>query len=72
MEQIWVFPLTNVGQSRIVNGGGFIFTRINTGFPEHRASCARAFEMGKSGRTGKLEEQAATPAKVVLGFSWVR
>jgi hypothetical protein len=62
-EQLQVFRLTNAGQSRIVNGGGFIFTRINTGFPEHRASCARAFEIRKSGRSGKLEEQAVTPAK---------
>jgi hypothetical protein len=27
-----LFPLTNVFESRIVNGGGFVFTRINTGF----------------------------------------
>jgi hypothetical protein len=28
--------LTNVFESRIVNGGGFVFTRINTGFREDR------------------------------------
>ena len=43
-EQIAVFRLTNAGQSRIVNGGGFVFTRINTGFPDDRCRFARASE----------------------------
>jgi hypothetical protein len=33
-----LFPLTNDFESRIVNGGGFVSTRINTGFFEHGRS----------------------------------
>ena len=50
--------MTNVFESRIVNGGGFVFTRINTGFREDRdevfspgLGCTKtAYDMDSQGR----------------------
>ena len=57
-EQISVFRLTNAGQSRIVNGGGFVFTRINTGFPDDRCkfrTSIRRYRVKRSSRTWILQ-----------------
>lgn len=46
------FPLTNRCESRIVNGGGMVFTRINTGFLQ-RASVNRALKYSPAAGSGR-------------------